>query len=437
MLARRSIQKLLDDSATYLGPAQVERFAAHLNRNNRDSIEAEWELIVLASLASLGTVQYEQSLGGAARLDIRFVSPTIAFVADVTVVSDDEYDRQNPVTHLDEHLSRYSRKLNEEGIQGNFSFWVGGRAARPGVGEYKTRLALPQVHEFSRFIFDSAFQTFLAQIRREPSAVHHHVVNNERAGVSIAFSPGGGRYYSHLAYNLAHDLTHNVVYNALARKSDQIKRAGKREPRELAGVILSDGGCAMLRAMAGANVVPLDRVIRAFLRKSHTVDFVCAVDIYPTQSSSSGIAFEAHLWSLRHPKTVEAFRVQLKTALHKLPPPVRSAVNTLNRFVWADGSLQRLYSDYGGHVSMGGSSLKVSLRATMDYLAGRIDKTEYEHVVPPEFRDYLRRRIEGGMSIREVSISKSADQDDDTLVITFGARDPATSLFRARSDVQK
>ena len=72
MLARRSIQKLLDDGAAFLDRTQAERFAAHLNRNNRDSIEAEWELIMLASLASLGTVQHEPSLSGTARLDVRF-----------------------------------------------------------------------------------------------------------------------------------------------------------------------------------------------------------------------------------------------------------------------------------------------------------------------------------------------------------------------------
>jgi hypothetical protein len=52
MLARRSVQKMLEESVTYLSAEQVRRFVTHLNRNNRDSIEAEWELIMLAALAS-------------------------------------------------------------------------------------------------------------------------------------------------------------------------------------------------------------------------------------------------------------------------------------------------------------------------------------------------------------------------------------------------
>ena len=99
--------------------------------------------------------------------------------------------------------------------------------------------------------------------------------------------------------------------------------------------------------------------------------------------------------------------------------------------------MQRLYSDYMGDTSMGGNAVKISLRATMDYLAGRIDRTEYERVVPPEWLTYLRQRIERGVRIRDVSISRNDDRDDDSLVIAFGDADPATSPFRARGDVQQ
>ena len=64
MLARRSIQRLLDGSAAYLDLPQINRFVTHLNRNNPDSLEAEWELIILAALSSIGIVQHEPNLGG-------------------------------------------------------------------------------------------------------------------------------------------------------------------------------------------------------------------------------------------------------------------------------------------------------------------------------------------------------------------------------------
>jgi len=436
MLARRSIQKLLDDIAAYLDPQHLERFVAHLNRSNRDSIEAEWELITLAALASMGTIQYEPDLGGTTRLDVRFRTMSIRFVADVRVVSDDTYDRQNPVTQLSNELFRYSLKLREVGIEGGFDFRVSAIEACPQKGEYKTRLVLPAAHEFRRLIFNKQFQQFLAEIRREPSKVHYHVVNNDQAAVSIVFNPGGNgfRSYSHPAYNVAHDVTHNVVYRALEDKSHQISYAGRRDPGELAGIILCDGGCGMLRARASVGVVPLDRVIRTFLGKSHTVDFVCVVDVVRrlTSTNSGPSAFEARVWSLRHPELLQVLPDQLNHTLQKLPAPVRSPVNTMNHFEWAAGSLQRLYSDYKGDIWMSANSIEISLRATMEYLAGRIDRAQYELAVPSDWLAHLGRNLERGSSITEVSISRSPDRNDDGLVITFGDdADPAMSPFRS------
>ena len=138
-LSRRSVQRLLYDSASYLTDGQRQALAARLNRNNRDTIEAEWELAVLASLASVGEVEHEPDLGGRARLDVRFRSPTFRFVGDVRAVSDEGYHRENPIHRLADEFYRLGEKLHSEGIQGGFDFRVNGVQAAPWVGRYKTR----------------------------------------------------------------------------------------------------------------------------------------------------------------------------------------------------------------------------------------------------------------------------------------------------------
>ncbi|MGA2589902.1 MAG: hypothetical protein ABSH32_08320 [Bryobacteraceae bacterium] len=66
----------------------------------------------------------------------------------------------------------------------------------------------------------------------------------------------------------------------------------------------------------------------------------------------------------------------------------------------------------------------------MEYLAGRIDRTEYERYVPAEWLQQLRLNLESGNGISGVSISRSPDRDDDGLLITSGDRDAAMSPFR-------
>jgi hypothetical protein len=344
MLARRSIQKLLTDS-TYLSATQIERFVLHLNRRNRDAIEAEWELIVLAALASIGHVEHEPDLGGSKRLDIRFRSDALKFIADVTSISDELCHRENPVEALSAAMFKETEKLHRAGIEGGLDFRVSAIAPRFADGVYKTKLLLPHPHEFKSIIFDTAFRRFVAAIRQQPRKIHHHTVNTARASVSIVFNPGspGTRYFSCPSYNLAHDVTHNVVHNALEDKSNQIKRAGQRERGEVVGVFLCDGGCWMLRQQSSVGIVSLEQVIRTFLRGNSTVDFVCVVHVFQSLAvfSSPPPKFVARVWSTRYLSVAPTLEDALNRALQLLPAPVNSAVNTLNHFVWAvDASLK-------------------------------------------------------------------------------------------------
>jgi hypothetical protein len=230
MLARRSIQKIVNDSSTFLPSSKLENLVRRLNTSNRDAIEAEWELIVLTALASIGRVEHEVDRGGSSRLDVGFESvPLGAFVADIRTVSDEGYDRENPVHEFSTELSRISEMLRSSGIQGGFYYRVNGVAASVRRGQYKTNLKLPFTHDFKPVIFHTPkFKAFLAAVQAEPSHDHTVDINNENVSLSITFSSrfAAGQYGSYLSYNQAHDVIHNVVWQALKEKSTQIKRAG-------------------------------------------------------------------------------------------------------------------------------------------------------------------------------------------------------------------
>ena len=80
---------------------------------------------------------------------------------------------------------------------------------------------------------------------------------------------------------------------------------------------------------------------------------------------------------------------------------------------------------------MSGHHIEISLLATVEYLAGRIDRAEYERWVSPDSLQHLRRNIDLGNRFLEMSISPHRDRDDDGLVITFGEPDPAMSPFHS------
>jgi hypothetical protein len=213
--------------------------------------------------------------------------------------------------------------------------------------------------------------------------VHRHAVEKPDTSIQIVFtpSPGSTLSYTYLTYNLPHHADHNVVYQALKRKSEQIKQAGQRQEGELAGVILCDGDCGMLRVMRGVNNLSLDQVVRAFLRRTKTVDFVCVVDIVPSRKpgSSRRLQFDVRGWAKQQ---VSHFLLDtVRQAFKTLPPPINTAINTLNNLRFA-GTVSRRFGRYKGTVSMSAKSIELSLSAVMDYIAGSMDRAEFERICP-------------------------------------------------------
>jgi hypothetical protein len=190
----------------------------------------------------------------------------------------------------------------------------------------------------------------------------------------------------------------------------------------------------MLRATRGVNNLALDQVVQAFLQRTKTIDFVCVVDIVKSlqYGNSDPSRFEVRGWTKRQ-ETAHLVSDTLVQAFGALPSPVDNAINTLGHFKFA-GTLPRRFGRYKGGVSMSARSVEFSLRAVMDYLAGSIDRAEFERIVPSDWLEYLRKRLDAGSSISNLFINRNADSDDDGLVIEFGGHDAARVPFREPSN---
>ncbi|HEY9282651.1 MAG TPA: hypothetical protein VIP46_04265 [Pyrinomonadaceae bacterium] len=180
---------MLDENAGFLTKEQLDRHVSLLNREDFQSLHAEWEVAVLNAFSKLGNVEHEPDLGGAARLDLLFTpahDPGVSFAADIATVSDEGYEDENPVREFDVELTRRSAKA---GIPGNgFSLTIQSRRPRK-LGE-NPKVMLPPRDDFTKEIFNADFRAFLRKVKEHPQQSASYFVRTARTSLQLTYTPG-------------------------------------------------------------------------------------------------------------------------------------------------------------------------------------------------------------------------------------------------------
>jgi len=428
-----------------MSAAKLGELVSRLNVANQQALATEWEVIITNALANVLPVANELVLNGPRNLDVMFTLPSGGrIVADICAISDESLDRDNPTLSLTEHLSR---RLQKRGISGKFGIAIGGYdpIRNPDRSRPRKRLKLPDADQFAASIFDTSFDDFLKRIRDDPSGTHRHSVDNEKASLSFVYSPGHGSLsFRYPPYYLADDLVRNPVHQALKMKADQIKDVVADAPGYIRGVILCDGGCKSFDQTSGgfAHHTP-GQIIHRFLSKRTSVDFVCMVGVghEPTLfSTTHGLSFRALVYSPRKPELAIDLERIFEGAFNTLPRPIRSGQNAYH-FLKAVSRSRRYYRDsYSTGSVMSHRSISISLRAVLDYAAGKLTKEEYEKLAGVDAVERLKRFLDLGHSVTSIQIqnagataSPPALRDGDFAVINFGEPDPAVSPFTVPS----
>jgi hypothetical protein len=152
----------------------------------KNALSAEWELIVLTALSFVGNVQHEPTFGGNGKLDFQFDQPAtgVKIVGDITSLCDNQVQR-NSVDYFSDELRR---RLGLRGIQGRMTISVACKLSDEGTMLPR----LPNPHEFRRYVFNKEFVAFTSSIIANVAGTHKLDVNNEKAALTIQFSPGIG-----------------------------------------------------------------------------------------------------------------------------------------------------------------------------------------------------------------------------------------------------
>ncbi|UPK05656.1 hypothetical protein [Bradyrhizobium sp. 170] len=92
---------------------QCDKTAARLNKPGSDRLAAMWEIIFLYAFGKIGKLTSEQALATGKKPDISFSflgEAAVGLIADITAVSDDGLDKDNPIQQLSAEIAREAKK---------------------------------------------------------------------------------------------------------------------------------------------------------------------------------------------------------------------------------------------------------------------------------------------------------------------------------------
>lgn len=129
-----------------------EKIARELNRHSRSALGFEWEIALLFGLSRIGKVEYEAGSFGESQPDITFIEDAaspISFTADVTTVSDQGLEKQNPTDRFSMAVMRLRQKYK---LSGATDVRIEGQAMGPHFRDRKMRVDLPPASQVEALV---------------------------------------------------------------------------------------------------------------------------------------------------------------------------------------------------------------------------------------------------------------------------------------------
>jgi hypothetical protein len=434
IFSRRIIQKLLNENREFLLPKQVDDHVKKLNSQNNDSLATIWEVVILNALSKIGSIAHEKEYEGRRKPDIYFESKNIdPFVADITAISDDFYEKENPINYFNECLGRFfkSSGLSLKGISINIGDLMVGN-----YGDRKLKLALPEKKDIPRFI-KKEFFAFRESIKNNPNKEQNTSINNDEIKILISYNPKTsytiGNYSS---YNTTYSLTKNPLYNSLKKKCKQL-RDSKYEG--VMGIFICDGECNSLNNdfYCVGRFSQAD-IIQETFRNSGTLSFVIVLS--PEENHNIfGLKSNKFIKGTFYSNPTAKFRVtqsffeELKKIEQFFPVPETMPVNARTNLKHRK---HEGLSHYGGF-SMNHSEIKISSRMITELLGGILsfEKFDLDHQKKDMegnnmVKNFFLRQFREGRVIESISVEKCPDKDDDWIKFRYGHSDAAISKYK-------
>lgn len=205
-----------------------------------------WEVAILSALSNAGALQHEEALANGRCPDISWKIDQpgeggFTVIGDITTISDDGLEDQNPFKFLSREIVRLASKY---GLRPG-SFWIDVRGETVGQPhKSKMRLMLPEKSALSNFI-KTELEPWIQKIKSNSTTKSVFDHPEDSIGLTIIYDPdwknGGGSYAS---YTVATSKSTNPLFSALKGKVKQLNGA----PDDAVRIIFAcDGGCDLIR----------------------------------------------------------------------------------------------------------------------------------------------------------------------------------------------
>ncbi|WP_160288086.1 hypothetical protein [Pseudomonas knackmussii] len=434
--SRRALQRRLNELRNVLDQETIGRLAARLNRAGKDRVAAMWELVVLHGLSKCGALQSEVALPSGRQPDIFFEQGALRLTADITAISDEGLDNNNPYQELSELIEAAKDKLKLP--KGGLDLRIRSKREITKRGT-RTSLLLPPRNRLQEFVNQELLPEFRAQIAvgKRPLSIS---ITDDDVSLDITVDPEKSPYSTvgFTTYDLPEIKDRNPLYHALKAKAGQLSGANG-----ITGVIVGDGDCVALSGRATTwQALSSGQIVAEFFRQFSSVNFVLLLSV---REAPRG-------WPLTHPAELQndaslfvrdgcearpVLFTLFQAMIEHFPKPVMMPVN---------GTLRALEPHYdpghhGGFSMPSSNVVRLSLREFTEIFAGLrtlqdngATNVEAARKLPQELNPVhamvLSNLMDGRLPEAIEVIKTGEDDNDDWVEIRFGEIDPAIAPLR-------
>lgn len=444
IIPRRQLQLMLDELGPWLAKSKALDLITRLDSDDpNQAIPAEYELGLEWAVSRIAELEIDPEFGGKTP-DLSSVDlfPNQPAIVEITALSDDPLSGDSSMERTANIINQFSNRVRRKAsdhLHYTFQETSGYRPIklRVPIGPwthqsqyYRTRLTS------RKFVLTSEHESQLRKwIEVWPPANPLHIVG-EGTSVVIEWRQRVHPFtktFSSMPSEV-HDLKKNPIYERLKEKEKQLSKV---PAGYLKCIVLGDAGCRLLREPNDFDGmqrrVSGKDIIHKFLSDSN-VDVVCIFTPRRRNESTHFGSSNPRLWHLyiydkwQRP---EGYYAQLEKLRELLPHPFLHANQARS---WMEQGLlnpqargQYLPLSYsGGKMS---ATAKISARALMELLAGRMDAAQFKNWITGD-RNQFEFWLGRGYSISEISFeSQEAEKDDDYIVLTMEP-DPNASPLR-------
>lgn len=442
LFTRRRLQNMLDELSERAEPSKLVDIRSRLESKRVDqALPAEMELGVLWALSKLGELEVEPEWFGTRQPDAYTESlfAGMPCAVEVTAISDARLSQEDEMRRIAAQLCEFANSARR-GCGRHLHFTFGVESGYTAQGYVRRRKIDPDFmpNDETKATLRSWLQE---SAPRPPLTIEqgntHLVVQWHEERQSRMYN-----FFSSMPAE-AYDLEDNPLFDALAEKKRQLSIPTFEGLR---CVLVADAGARMLRdlnpTMRSPRAVSGSQVITHFLQKADgAIDAVMV--LAPGRMPN---AFGRQTMSGRRPWRAELFtrpgltldRRGIDALVGHLPRP---------RFEGYQARSLQLQAAYkpdarGWYLGTTMTStrtamtIKVSARALLDLLAGRITVEQFQHFTGLEHKpnqpNIFAHRLSQGDTLAEIRIeSGGTDEDDDWLVVHF-KHDPAAAPLTLR-----